>query len=110
MLFRSYPWIGEPLLYVPLVAMEAVGFSFLGPATFLVIARGTPAGRSSTAQGVLGAAGTIGTIAAAIGSGILAAHDLSTPFFVGAAVLLGLLALTLAAGGRPLRSMRPAPA
>ena len=106
----TYPWIGEPLLYVPLVAMEAVGFSFLGPATFLVIARGTPAGRSSTAQGVLGAAGTIGTIAAAIGSGILAAHDLSTPFFVGAAVLLGLLALTLAAGGRPLRSMRPAPA
>ena len=106
----TYPWIGEPLLYVPLVGLEAVGFSFLGPATFLVIARGTPAGRSSTAQGVLGAAGTIGTIAAAIGSGVLAAHDLNTPFFVGSAVLLGLLAVTLAVGGAPLRSMRPEPA
>ena len=106
----TYPWIGEPLLYVPLVAFEAVGFSFLGPATFLVIARGTPEGRSSTAQGVLGAAGTIGTITAAIGSGFLAAVNLDAPFFVGSAVLLGLLVLTLVVGGGPLRSMRPATA
>jgi MFS family permease len=106
----AYPWIGEPLVYVPMVALEAVGFSFLGPATFLVIARGTPAGRSSTAQGLLGAAGTVGTIAAAVGSGILATRDLSTPFFVGAAVLFGLLLLTMALGGSPLRSMRPEPA
>lgn len=104
----AYPWIGEPFLYVPMVAVEAVGFSFLGPATFLVIARGTPAGRSSTAQGLLGAAGTVGTISAAIGSGILATHDLNTPFFVGSAVLLGLLGLTLVFGGGSLRSMRPA--
>lgn len=104
----SYPFIGEPLIYVPMVALEAVGFSFLGPATFLVIARGTPAGRSSTAQGLLGAAGTIGTIAAAIGSGFLAAINLDVPFFTGSAVLLGLLALTLVVGGGPLRSMRPA--
>ena len=104
----AYPWIYEPLVYVPLVAFEAVGFSFLGPATFLVIARGTPEGRSSTAQGVLGAAGTVGTIAAAVGSGFLAAVNLSAPFFVGSAVLLGLLIVTLVVGGGPLRSMRPA--
>ena len=65
-----------PILYVPMVAIEAIGFSFLGPATYAVIAREPPAGRSSTAQGVLGAAGTIGTIAAALGAGILAATDL----------------------------------
>jgi len=104
----TYPFIGEPLLYVPLVAFEAVGFSFLGPATFLVIARGTPDGRSSTAQGLLGAAGTIGTIAAAIGSGLLAAVDLNAPFLAGAAILFGLLLLTVVVGGGPLRSMRPA--
>jgi MFS family permease len=104
----AYPFIGEPLLYVPLVAFEAVGFSFLGPATFLVIARGTPEGRSSTAQGLLGAAGTIGTIAAAVGSGLLAAIDLNTPFFAGSAILTGLLLLTLIVGGGPLRSMQPA--
>jgi MFS family permease len=103
-----YPWVTEPLLFVPLVAIEAVGFSFLGPATYSVIARGTPAGKSSTAQGVLGSAGTVGTIAAALGTGVLAAVDLSAPFFVGSAVILALLVVTLLVGGSAMRSMRPA--
>ena len=103
-----YPWVTEPLLYVPLVAIEAVGFSFLGPATYAVIARGTPAGKSSTAQGILGSAGTVGTITAALGAGVLAAVDLSAPFFVGSAVLLVLLVVTLLVGGAAMRSMRPA--
>ena len=72
-----------------------------------MIARGTPAGRSSTAQGVLGAAGTVGTIGAALGAGVLAAFDLGAPFLVGSAVLLGLLLLTVAVGGGSLRWMRP---
>jgi DHA1 family multidrug resistance protein-like MFS transporter len=105
-----YPWIPLPILYVPLVAIEAVGFSFLGPATYAVIARGTPDGRSSTAQGVLGAAGTVGTIAAALGTGILAAADLSAPFFAGSAVVVMLLVVILAVDGGALRSMRPATA
>jgi DHA1 family multidrug resistance protein-like MFS transporter len=105
-----YPWIRLPILYVPLVAIEAIGFSFLGPATYAVIARGTPDGRSSTAQGVLGAAGTVGTIAAALGTGILAAVDLSAPFFAGSAVVVVLLAVILAVDGGALRSMRPAAA
>ena len=82
-----YPWAPDPLLYVPMVAIEAVGFSFLGPATYTVIARGTPVGRSSTAQGVVGAAGTVGTIAAALATGVLAATDLTLPFYVGSAVV-----------------------
>jgi MFS family permease len=99
-----YPATPDPLLYLPLVAIEAVGFSFLGPATYAVIARGTPVGRSSTAQGVLGAAGTVGTIAAALSTGVLAAVDLSLPFFVGSAVVVLLLGLTLAVGGPALRA------
>lgn len=102
-----YPFITLPILYVPVVAIEAVGFSFLGPATYTVIARGTPVGRSSTAQGVLGSAGTVGTIVAALATGVLAAVDLNTPFFVGAAVILVLLVVTLIVGGSALRSMRP---
>jgi MFS family permease len=106
----TYPWVTETLLYIPLVAIEAIGFSFLGPATYAVIARGTPDGRSSTAQGLVGAAGTVGTIVAALATGVLAAADLSLPFFVGCATVLSLLAVTVLAGGPALRSMRPEPA
>jgi MFS family permease len=102
-----YPFAPDPLLYLPMVAIEAIGFSFLGPATYAVIARGTPVGRSSTAQGVLGAAGTLGTIAAALGTGLLAAVDLSLPFFIGSAVVTLLLGVTVTVGGPGLRAMRP---
>ena len=105
-----YPFVEEPLLYVPLVAIEAVGFSFLGPATYAVIARGTPEGRSSTAQGVLGSAGTVGTIAAALATGVLASFNLSLPFFVGSAVCAVMLVVTLVVGGAAMRSLRPAKA
>lgn len=103
-----YPWAPDPLLFVPMVTIEAIGFSFLGPATYAVIARGTPVGRSSTAQGVLGAAGTVGTIAAALATGVLAATSLDIPFFVGSAVVTVMLGVTLLVGGPALRAMRPA--
>ena len=103
-----YPWAPDPLLYIPMVAIEAVGWAFLGPATYAIIARGTPVGRSSTAQGVLGAAGTVGTIAAALATGVMAASNLDLPFYVGSAVVVLLLGLTLAVGGSAVRAMRPA--
>lgn len=103
----AYPLVTLPILYVPIVAIEAVGFSFLGPATYAVIGRGTPDGKSSTAQGLLGSAGTIGTIVAALATGVLAAVDLNAPFFVGAIVIVLLLILTLVTSGPVLRSMRP---
>ena len=101
-----YPF-SPTFLYIPLVAIEAIGFSFLGPATYAVIARGTPAGKSSTAQGLVGSAGTIGTIVAALATGVLAAINLNAPFFVGAAVIAILLVIVLGSSGRLLRSMRP---
>ena len=101
-----YPF-SPTFLYIPLVAVEAVGFSFLGPATYTVIARGTPVGKSSTAQGLVGSAGTVGTIVAALATGVLAAIDLNAPFFVGAAVIAILLVVVLGSSGRLLRSMRP---
>ncbi|MEO8469527.1 MAG: MFS transporter [Chloroflexota bacterium] len=101
-----YPF-SPTYLYIPLVAVEAIGFSFLGPATYTVIGRGTPQGQSSTAQGLVGSAGTVGTIVAAIATGVLAAVDLNAPFFIGAAVIAILLVVVLASSGRLLRSMRP---
>ena len=101
-----YPF-SPTFLYIPLVAVEAIGFSFLGPATYTVIARGTPVGQSSTAQGLVGSAGTVGTIVAALATGVLAAIDLNAPFFAGAAVIAILLVVVLASSGRLLRSMRP---
>ena len=106
-MMASYPFVNEPSLYVAMVALEAVGFSFLGPATYLVIARGTPEGRSSTAQGVVGAAGTVGTIVASLVAGFLAATDLSAPFFLGAAVATALLVVTVIVGGPALRTSAP---
>ncbi|HEX5589635.1 MAG TPA: MFS transporter [Candidatus Limnocylindrales bacterium] len=105
-----YPSAPDPLLYIPMVAIEAIGFAFLGPATYAVIARGTPAGRSSTAQGIAGAAGTVGTIAAALATGVIAATDLDMPFYVGSAVVIALLVVMLAVGGNAVRAMRPAAA
>ena len=106
-MMASYPFVYEPILYVVMVAVEAVGFAFLGPATYLVIARGTPEGRSSTAQGVAGAAGTIGTIVASLVAGVLAATDLSAPFFLGAAVATVLLVITVMVAGRALMTASP---
>ena len=103
-----YPLVTEPLLYVPMVAVEAVGFGFVGPATYAIIARGTPPDRSSTAQGIAGAAGTIGTIVASIAAGLLASIHIDIPFFVGAVTVMLLLGLTLVVGGSALRSMTPA--
>jgi MFS family permease len=99
----GYPLVDETLVYIPMVALEAVGFSFLGPATYLVIAWGTPVGRSSTAQGLLGAAGTTGTIVASLAAGVLAANDIATPFRVGAAVVTAFLIVTIVVAGPALR-------
>ncbi|TAL06039.1 MAG: MFS transporter [Chloroflexota bacterium] len=101
-----YPFASPPIVFLPLVAIEAIGFSFLAPATFIVIGRGTPAGRTSTAQGLVGSAGTLGTIVAALATGVLAAIDLNAPFFVGAGTIAILLLLVLVMSGRLLRSMR----
>ncbi|MEW5990301.1 MAG: MFS transporter [Chloroflexota bacterium] len=106
-MMAGYPFVFDPRLYVAMVALEAVGFSFLGPATYLVIARGTPEGRSSTAQGLTGAAGTVGTIVASLVAGVLAANDLSAPFLLGAVVASVLLIITIVVAGRALMTVVP---
>jgi MFS family permease len=98
-----YALLDDPLLVVPVVFFEGVSFALLGPALYAVVARGTPAGRSATTQGVYGAAGTLGTIVASIAAGALFAIDIHLPFYVFAVVMVVSLVVGLAIGGRALR-------
>ena len=61
-----YTFLSDPVLAVPLILLEATGFAFLNPALYAVVAANSPPGRSSTAQGLFGAAGTLGFIVASL--------------------------------------------
>ncbi len=98
----------DPVWFVPIVLVESTGFAFLGPALFTVVAAGSPLGRSSTAQGIFGSAGTVGTIVASVSAGYLAEVDLRLPFWVFSIVMTVSLVIGLAVGGRSLANLRPA--
>ena len=103
-----YPLIPAVWWVVALSLVEGSAFALVSPALYALVARATPLGRSSTAQGIFGAAGTVGTISASLAAGAAAGVDLRLPFLVtGAAVGLSLI-LGLAIGGTALpRAMRP---
>jgi DHA1 family multidrug resistance protein-like MFS transporter len=91
-----YPLVPQVWFVLVLGLVEGTAFAVASPALYLLVARSSPPGRSSTAQGLFGAAGTVGTIVASLLAGILAATDLRFPFFAsgigtGVALLLGLL-------------------
>ena len=65
-----YTFLSDPALAVPLILVEATGFAFLNPALYAVVAANSPPGRSSTAQGLFGAAGTLGFIVASLAAGV----------------------------------------
>ncbi len=102
-----YTRITDPVTAVPLILIEATGFAFLNPALYAVVAANSPPGRSSTAQGLFGAAGTLGFIVASLGAGVLASQDIKLPFYVFAVVLSTCLVVGLIIGGPALR-VRPA--
>jgi MFS family permease len=107
-----YTFIGDPLFAVPLVLLEATGFAFLNPALYAVVAMSSPRGRSSTAQGIYGAAGTVGTIVASLMAGGLAEADIRYPFYLFTAVMVVTLAIALVIGWPVFRrepAAHPAP-
>jgi DHA1 family multidrug resistance protein-like MFS transporter len=97
-----YTFLVNPVLAIPLILVEATGFAMLNPVLFAIVAAGSPIGRSSTAQGIYGAAGTIGFVLASLLAGLLAEANIRLPFYAFAAVMLGCLAASLAVGGRAL--------
>ncbi len=97
-----YPAIPSVWWMIGLGLVEGTAAAFSSPALYTLVARAAPPGRSSTAQGLFGAAGTSGTIVAAIATGYLAAIDLRLPFIAVGSAMLVLLAVGLAVGGRVL--------
>ncbi len=98
-----YTVIDDPLLAVPLILIEATGFAMFNPALFSIVAAGSPPGRSSTAQGVFGAAGTLGFVIGSLLAGTLAEIDIRVPFYVFAAVMTGFTVAAFIVGGSVLR-------
>jgi MFS family permease len=103
-----YTLLSDPILAVPLILVEATGFAFLNPALYAVVAASSPPGRSSTTQGLFGAAGTLGFIAASLAAGVLAERSILFPFYVFSAVMTVSLVVGLAIGGRHLTGRSPA--
>jgi MFS family permease len=106
----AYTRIADPLLAVPLILIEATGFAMLNPALYAVVAANSPVGRSSTAQGIFGAAGTVGFIVASLIAGVLAEVEITYPMYVFSAVLVSTLVIGLIVGRGRLsgRSSEPA--
>jgi MFS family permease len=97
-----YPLIPEIWWMVVLGLVEGTAFAAVAPAIYLLVARSAPLGKSSTAQGLLGGAGTIGTILASLAAGWLAAENLTYPFYSVGIVVLGALVAGVALGRRRL--------
>ena len=104
-----YTLMWDPALAVPLILVEATGFAFLNPALYTVVAANSPPGRSSTAQGLFGAAGTLGFIVASMTTGFLAERSILLPFYTFSGVMLVTLVVGVLVGGSRLQG-RPAEA
>lgn len=102
----AYTRLSDPNLAVPLILVESTGFALLTPALYSVVAANSPPGRSSTAQGIFGAAGTVGFIVASLVAGVLAAENILYPLYVFSGVISATLVIGLLIGGQRLR-VRP---
>jgi hypothetical protein len=89
----AYALVPAPEPAAAIVVVESVANAFLGPALFAILAIGTPAGRSATAQGLFGSAGTVAFIVSSAASGVLFAIDPRYPFYFFTAAIVGSVAV-----------------
>jgi MFS family permease len=92
----AYTLAFDLLLIAAIVIVEATGWALVNPALYALVAAGSPAGRSSTAQGVFGTSGTLAYIASSLLAGQAFATDLRYPFYllvtvVGVTLVLAML-------------------
>jgi DHA1 family multidrug resistance protein-like MFS transporter len=97
-----YTVMPSPWWAIPLILIEATGFAALSPALYSIVAAGSPPGRSSTAQGLFGGAGTIGFVVASLVAGVLAQYDIRLPFWFFSAVMVVCLGTGLLVAGKSL--------
>jgi MFS family permease len=106
-----YPLVPAVWWMVAIGLVEGTAFAAVSPAIYLLAARAAPVGRTSTVQGLLGGAGTVGNVVAALAAGQLAALALTLPFYaVGVAGAVALLAGLLLGRRRLYDAMQPRPA
>ena len=101
--------------YVPTLAVpfEAAATAAMGPALYAMLASGTPAGRSSTAQGLFGATATLALVVASLAAGNLFEIGIGLPFWffvVGLAVSMVVGLLIYRSADPPAASAPPEPA
>ena len=102
-----YPIPGSPYAVTAIVVLEAIGFALMGPALYAVVRWGSPAGRTSTAQGLFGAAGTLGFIVSSLIAGELWTRGTAVPFQFFGAVMLVTTLVALLVGRRRLDGEDP---
>lgn len=97
-----YPLVPAVWWMVVFGLVEGTAFAMASPALFLLVARAAPVGRTSTAQGLIGGAGTVGTIVASLSAGALAETNLRLPFDAVGVAGMAALAIGLVLGRRRL--------
>lgn len=100
-----YTIMPDVRLSIPIILFESAGIAIAFPAVYAIVSAGSPRGRTATAQGLFGAAGTVGFILSAVIAGWLAGFDLRYPFWFSSLGELVLLAISLAIGGRAMRDL-----
>jgi len=95
--------------YVPTLAVpvEAAATAAMAPALYAMLAKGTPVGRSSTAQGLFGATATLALVVASLVAGNLFEIGIGLPFWffvVGLALSLGAGLLIYRSANTPARA------
>ena len=100
----AYAFASEPVMASFIVPVEAVATAAMTPALFAMVARGSPTGRSSTAQGLYGAISTLALVVASVVAGALFEADLAYPFWffvIGMAICLVVGLVIYRAGDAP---------
>jgi MFS family permease len=97
-----YAGATEPVLPSLVVPIESIATAAITPALFAMVARGSPPGRSSTAQGLYGGVTTLALVIASVVAGALFDANMAYPFWffvIGMAVCL-VVGLVIYRGGR----------
>ena len=77
----GYALVRDYVAATLIVPFESLATAAMGPALFTMLARGTPRGRASTAQGLYGAVTTSAFIVASIAAGGLFEQGIDLPFW-----------------------------
>ncbi|HLY13994.1 MAG TPA: MFS transporter [Candidatus Limnocylindrales bacterium] len=97
-----YTVMPDVRLAIPIILFESAGIAIAYPALYAIVSAASPAGRSATAQGLFGAAGTVGFILSSVIAGWLATFDLRLPFWFSSFTGAVALSLSMVVGARAI--------